>query len=189
MTKRIFYCDIDGVLLNLEATIRHVLSKELNLDLLDPVRTSSFEEYYGISKYVLGAPSDPPNRIWSKIYDQPLDAFMNAITFVKELQDLNFEVIGLSHRVGIQAADASKRELEANRIPLDNVVFVNSAQEKLGYLGFGKAYIDDLPHFAANAGTTGAQTFLISRPWNLQSADLGNYVRVSNLLNIKGYLA
>lgn len=181
LVKKIFYTDIDGVLLNLEEIMRISLKIEIGEHpkspylSLGPGRTWCYfmEEAYGISSSTI-------KKLFDRVWVTPASHYYDAVAFVKSLQARGYRVIGLSTRPTKVAIDAALRDTLG--LGLDDLVLVERSADKHGY--FVKpdvCYVDDHPNFAANAGELGARSFLLTRDWNLRSLDLGPYERVDSL--------
>ena len=178
-----FFCDIDGIILDFEATIRSGLEAHLGR-LLYPPWCFTFEEAFGLPDSALGVPTVEPNAVWHHIYETSSLLYPDAFDFIVRLRRADWYVVGLSNRTGAIAQDASRRDLTS--VPFNELVYVNSTGEKYEHLrrALPTYYVDDNPRYAANAAEVGATTFLLQREWNQRCADLGGYTRVYSLTEI-----
>lgn len=176
-----FYVDIDGVMLNLEKVMRSCLMDELDGEkrlrlVLGPSMTWCYfmEEAYGL-------PSSVVKKMFDRVWNTPAKLYLDAQAFVKALQAKDrYEVIGLSYRPSTESKKAAFRDLDG--LGLNDLILIDNPKDKHVYFKEGVKYVDDHPNYAANAGELGAETFLITRDWNLRCRDIGNYyTRVDTL--------
>lgn len=179
MTKpsKVFATDVDGVLLDIFQPFYRYMKETYN------VTISPLDQRWWDAMDYFGLGQREQDKIWELIWSKPAILRPLGVTFLAQLRELGWKVVGVSLRKEGPAKEAAERDFPSY---FDDWICVNHYMDKSSKVRkLGSPYfIEDRPRNAIHvAEYTEAKVWLVTRPWNQGFIDLNNRVEVAHDLD------
>lgn len=170
--KPIFATDVDGVLLNIWKPYFEYIKKQYGtkFGVGDINCWNHFEQF--------GFDSKESEQLWKLIWNTPAIPFPGAKKFIRELQRMGFEVVGVSNRPKGWHTCRQAAHRDFPQLGMDRYLLVDNDPKSKTLNQLPASYfIEDKPSNAIEAGVNSkAKVFLFDRPWNRPFHNLTGYV-------------
>ena len=185
---KIFATDLDGCLMNLNVPMAQAYSDILGVE----IKAEDFTTWD--TNWALGISPESTKPMWSKLWATPAKPYPGANVFLDCLKHLGYEVVIITSRPNIEAAEGCQRDIKQLENYDGLIIMDNKEKAKSHYVSEIGAtwYLDDNIEYAVDVKLNSpccTSVFLLDRPWNQNCKDIVGYRRLYSYADVLQYLS